>query len=152
MALSYPLLAQPNGGAIPSGTVLPPPCAVCGGTASVPPVTEALVEDGLAVGERVWLLPTDGMHQHVRPYQIRAIDHGPDGHRYARFAEMCTRWLLAQCTRAALWCAKIGAARISAQSSERPTLIGRDVGQPIRPGHDRSKRGQSVWITVVNSA
>ena len=51
-----------------------------------------------------------------------------------------------------LWCANIGAARISASSSERQTLIGRDVGQPIRPGHDHPKRGQSVRITVVNSA
>ena len=32
MVQSYPSLAQPNGGAVPPGTVLPPPCAVCGGT------------------------------------------------------------------------------------------------------------------------
>ena len=34
------------------------------------------------------------------PYQIHAIDRGPDDHRYARFAETPTGWPLAQCARA----------------------------------------------------
>ena len=36
----------------------------------------------------------------MMPYQIRAIDRGPDGNRYARFAETPTGWPLAQCARA----------------------------------------------------
>ena len=69
-------------------------------TTPVPPVTEALAEDALKGGEWVWLLSKDGVQQHGRPYQIRAIDLGPAGHRYARFAEMPTGWPLAQCVRA----------------------------------------------------
>ena len=52
------------------------------------------------VGDWVWLLSADGVQQNVMPYQIRAIDRGPDGHRYARFAETPTGWPLAQCARA----------------------------------------------------
>ena len=48
----------------------------------------------------MWLLSADGVQQNVMPYQIRAIDRGPDGHRYARFAETPTGWPLAQCARA----------------------------------------------------
>jgi hypothetical protein len=71
-----------------------------GVTAPVPPVTEALAEDTLVVGEWVWLLSEDGVQQNVMPYQIRAIDRGPDGHRYARFAETPTGWSLVRCARA----------------------------------------------------
>ena len=71
-----------------------------GVTASVPPVTEALAEDALMVGDWVWLLSADGVQQNVMPYQIRAIAHGPDERRYARFAETPTGWPLAQCARA----------------------------------------------------
>jgi hypothetical protein len=80
--------------------VWPPPCAVCGGTAPVPPVTEALAEETLVVGEWAWLLSTEGVQQNVTPYQIRAIAPGTDGHRYARFAETSTGWPLVQCARA----------------------------------------------------
>jgi hypothetical protein len=87
-------------GAAPPETVLPPQYAVCGGTAPVPPVTEALAEETLGVGEWVWLLSEDGVQQNVLPYQIHAIARGPGGHRYGRFAETPTGWPLAQCTRA----------------------------------------------------
>jgi putative DNA primase/helicase len=50
-----------------------------GVTAPVLPVTEALVEETLGVGAWVWLLLEDGVHQNVRPYQIRAIARGHDG-------------------------------------------------------------------------
>jgi phage/plasmid-associated DNA primase/5S rRNA maturation endonuclease (ribonuclease M5) len=100
MPPSSPSLTQPKGGAVSPPPVLPPPCAVCGGTAPVPPVTEALAEEPLAVGAWVWLLSAEWVQQHVTPYQIRAIAPGTDGHRYARFAETPTGWPLAQCTRA----------------------------------------------------
>jgi hypothetical protein len=60
----------------------------------------ALVKETLGVGEWAWLLSAEGVQQHVTPYQIRAIDRGPDGHRYARFAETPTDWPLTQCARA----------------------------------------------------
>jgi hypothetical protein len=99
MPSSYPSLAQRNGGAVPLPHALPPPCVVCGGTAPVPPVTEVQAEEPV-VGEWVWLLSTDGGQQNLRPYQIRAIDREPDGHRYARCAETRTGWPLVQCARA----------------------------------------------------
>ena len=68
--------------------------------APVPPVTEALAEDTLVVGDWVWLLSADGVQQNVTPYQIRAIARGPDERCYARFAETPTGWPLAQCARA----------------------------------------------------
>src|SRR5262249_54045885 len=101
IAPSYPSLAQANGGAVPPPPVWPPPCAVCGGTAPVPPVMEALAEEPLVVGEWVWLLSAEGVQQNVTPYQIRTIAPGTDGHRYARFAETPSGWPLAQCARAA---------------------------------------------------
>jgi len=71
-----------------------------GVTASVPPVTEALPEDPLVLGDWVWLLLEDGAQQNVSPYQIRAIARGSDERCYARFAETPIGWPLAQCTRA----------------------------------------------------
>ncbi|HEY5869311.1 MAG TPA: hypothetical protein VI542_27740 [Candidatus Tectomicrobia bacterium] len=70
-----------------------------GVTAPVPPVTEALAEDAVKVGDWVWLLSEDGVPKNVRPYQIRAIARGPDERCYARFAETLTGWPLAQCAR-----------------------------------------------------
>ena len=52
------------------------------------------------VGDWVWLVSADGVQQYVRPYQIRTMDRGPEGHRYARFAETQSGWPLAQCARA----------------------------------------------------
>jgi hypothetical protein len=77
MAPSYPSLVRSSGV-----------------TALVSPVTEALAEDALMVGDWVWLLSEDGVQQNVMAHQIRAIDRGPDGHRYARFAETPTGWPL----------------------------------------------------------
>jgi hypothetical protein len=71
-----------------------------GVTAPIPPVMEARAEDALERGDWVWLVSADGVQQHVRSYQIHAIALGPDGHRYARFAETSAGWPLAQCARA----------------------------------------------------
>jgi putative DNA primase/helicase len=100
MPPSYPSLAPPNGDAVPPPPAWTPSCAVCGGIVPVPPVTEALAEKPLVVGEWVWLLSAEGLQQHVTPYQIRAIAQGTDGHRYAQFAATPTGWPLAQCARA----------------------------------------------------
>ena len=63
-------------------------------------VMEALADDGVEVGDWVWLLSVDGVQQNVIPYQIRAMARGPDERGYARFAETPTGWPLAQCARA----------------------------------------------------
>ena len=52
------------------------------------------------VGEWVWLLSENGVQQNVMPYQIHAMDRGPDERGYARFVETPTGWPLAQCVRA----------------------------------------------------
>src|SRR5262249_46314936 len=101
IAPSYPSLAQANGGTVPPSPVRLPPCAVCGGTAPVPSVTEALAEETLVVGDWVWLLSAEGVQQNVMPYQIRAIARGPDERCYARCAETPTGWPLARCALAA---------------------------------------------------
>jgi hypothetical protein len=53
----------------------------------------------LCIGDLVWTLSASGDITNPTPYQICAIEAGPDGDCYAIFTETNSGWLLAQCER-----------------------------------------------------
>jgi hypothetical protein len=66
---------------------------------SVLSVLSVLVSAKLTVGDAVFLLSHDGVQQNTTPYIITAIELGPDGKSYARFADRATGWPLERCER-----------------------------------------------------
>src|SRR5262249_33427877 len=70
-----------------------------GGTPSLSPAIEPQSATVPGVGEWVWLVSEDAVVQNTAPYRIQQIEFGPDGERYARFAETATGWRLTQCER-----------------------------------------------------
>lgn len=66
---------------------------------SVLSVLSVLVSAKPTVGDAVFLLSHDGVQQNTTPYIIQAIEQGPDGRQYGRFAEQATGWPLECCER-----------------------------------------------------
>jgi hypothetical protein len=66
---------------------------------SVLSVLSVLVSAKLTVGDAVLLLSHDGVQQNTTPYIITAIEPGPDGKSYARFADLACAWPLECCER-----------------------------------------------------
>lgn len=67
---------------------------------SVTPVTPSTSSPSIAVADWVFLLSVDGAIQNTDPYQVTAIEQGPDGLQYARFLENDTGWLVERCEKA----------------------------------------------------